>query len=152
MTMRTARDLLEGIGIGHVNATMIIPYLPISPATTDPKSGQIIAMVRQLQKELFNMGATDVANTGYLDEATGRALEQLSGPDWMRMSWGDNLTAIVNAKVVGTRITPQGAIPDAMGQPVAVGGPLDFLPDVPGGLVTYGIAAFFLYRYLRRRS
>ncbi len=36
--------------------------------------------------------------------------------------------------------------------PVAVGGPLDFLPDVPGGIVTYAIGAYFLYRHLKNRK
>jgi cyclophilin family peptidyl-prolyl cis-trans isomerase len=36
--------------------------------------------------------------------------------------------------------------------PVAVGGVFDFLPDVPGGLVTYAVGALVLYRHLTRKA
>lgn len=153
--MRTSRDLLEGIGVGHFNATMIIPYLMVSPATTDPKSVQIIVMVRQLQKTLWDMGATDVISSGHLDGPTAAALVQLAGPNWMRMSWGDNLTAVMNAKTVGMKLSPSGgtdglAVPDD-GQPVATGDVLGLLPDIPGGILTYGVGAYLLYRYFCKR-
>ncbi len=151
--MRSSRDLLEGIGVGHFNATMIIPYLMISPATTDPKAVQIIVMVRQLQKTLWAMGATDVADSGHLDAATAAALERLCGPDWMRMTWGDNLTAVINARTVGMKLTPQGATDGlAVGQPVATGDAVfGILPDIPGGAVTYAAAGYLLYRYFSKR-
>lgn len=147
----TSRDLLTALGIGH-NATLIIPYLMISPATTDPKASQIILLVRALQRMLFSMGASDVANTGYLDQPTADALASVVGENWERMTWGANLSAVVAAQQSGMSFKGrQSRPPLPSGSPVAVGGPLDFLPDVPGGLVTYGILAFVLYRHFTKK-
>jgi len=151
----TSRELLKGIGISDHNATTIIQDLMIAPATSDPKSPQIIMLVRALQAVLFSLGATDVQNTGYLDPPTARALRMVAGADWERMSWGANVGAVVSARNIGMHLTPatQMVPPTATsGIPVAVGGPLDFLPDVPGGLITYAAAGYLLYRYLKRRS
>lgn len=146
---KSIRDLLTAIGIGHFNATMVIPYMFIAPATTDPKAGQIILLVEHIQKALYALGATDVAISGRLDPATAHALRQVAGPDWERMTWGGNVAAIVEAQEGGATIGPSDQ--DQGGAPVAVGGPLDFLPDVPGGFLTYGIAAYLLYRHIKRK-
>jgi hypothetical protein len=158
-TKKNARELLLALGVGHFNATQVIPYLLIAPATTDPKAPQIALLVRHLQQVLFNMGATDVANTGALDLPTARALRLIAGPNWERMTWGSNLQAVLAAAGRGQRLTPApSSVPDAISPstltptPVAVSGPLDFLPDVPGGLLTYGVAAYLIYRHFRRRS
>lgn len=149
---KSVRGLLTAIGIGHFNATMIIPYMFIAPATTDPKAGQIILLVEHVQKALYNLGATDVAISGRLDPATARALRQVAGDDWERMSWGGNVAAIVNAQEGGGMMfAPEDGSDAPAPQAMAIGGPLDFLPDVPGGLLTYGLAAFLLYRHLKRR-
>jgi hypothetical protein len=148
-TKKTARDLLLDLGVGQYNATQSIPYMLIAPATTDPKAAQIIIMVRHLQELLFRMGATDVQNTGYLDAPTARALRQISGENWERMNWGANIAATLNAHKRGQRLTALAAMSAPMGGPVAIGGPLDFLPDVPGGLLTYGVVGYFLYRHFK---
>lgn len=152
----TSRDLLEAIGVSHHNATTIIPYMMIAPATTDPKAGQIIMLVRQLQTMLYGLGATDVTNTGYLDPPTARALRLVAGENWERSSWGANVGAVLHAQQLGMQLAPAQpmATPPMSGMsgmPVAVSGPLDFLPDIPGGLVTYGVAAFLLYRLFKKR-
>jgi hypothetical protein len=144
----TSRELLLAIGIGQWNATGTIPYLMIPTATTDPKSPQVTEIVRHLQRILFGLGATDVGNTGYLDPPTARALRMVAGPDWERMTWAANIQAVLAAQRRGHHLTPaRSAAPMATSVPVAVGGPLDFLPDVPGGLFTYGVAAYLLYRH-----
>jgi hypothetical protein len=151
-TKPTSRDLLLAIGIGQWNATGTIPYLMIAPATTDPKSPQVTEIVRHLQQILFRLGATDVADTGYLDQPTARALRTVAGPNWERMPWGANIKAVLAAVRRGQRLTGASApVAPSGGGAVAVGGPLDFLPDVPGGLVTYGVVAFLLYRYLKHK-
>lgn len=147
---KNSRELLLGIGMGQHNATLAIPYLMIAPATTDPKTPMVINMVGRIQAQLFQMGATDVGDSGYLDLPTARALRMVAGPNWERMTWGAAIGALLNAQDRGMRLTPG---PDASSQPsapIAVGGPLDFLPDVPGGIVTYGVGAYLLYRYFRR--
>lgn len=148
---KNTRELLDAIGIGHFNATMIIPYMMIAPATTDPKSAQTILLVQHLQRELYALGATDVPVSGRLDAPTARALEAVGGPDWQRMSWAGNVAAVVAAKDAGVSLrTPRA--PTTTGTRMAVGGPLDFLPDVPGGLLTYAVGGYLLYRHLTRKA
>lgn len=145
---KNLRDLLTAIGLGNFNATMVIPYMMISPATTDPKAAQIILMVQHIQRALFDLGATGVALSGRLDAPTAAALQDVVGPNWERMPWSASVSAIVAAKESGRRILAP-PISDTSA-PVGVGGPLDFLPDVPGGLLTYAVAGYLLYRHLRK--
>jgi len=151
-TKKSSRELLLAIGVGQFNATQIIPYMMVAPATTDPKSTQTILLVQHLQQLLFDLGATDVANTGYLDPPTARALRQLVGPNWERATWATNIQAVLSARARGQHLGPELRAPiDApMPMPVAVGGPLDFLPDVPGGIVTYGVVAYLIYRHFTK--
>lgn len=145
-----ARELLTGIGIGNYNATMMIPYTFIAPATTDPKSAQMILMVQAIQKALFDLGAHDVPLSGRLDVPTANALASVVGPDWERTTWGGNIAKILAFRRAGGRL--KGAVSDAVSAPVAIGGPLDFLPDVPGGLLTYAVVGYFVYRHFTRKA
>jgi hypothetical protein len=117
MNKHTSRDLLNAIGMGQHNATQAIPYLMIAPATTDPKTPMVINMVRLVQQQLYQMGATDVANTGYLDEPTATALLRVTGPNWERMSWAQNIQAILGAQQRGMSLE----MPSAAVATVAVG-------------------------------
>jgi hypothetical protein len=150
----TIREILAGIGMGQFNITMAIPLMMVSPATTDPKSNPVILTVQHIQAALYRMGATDVPMSGRLDRATAGALEQVAGPNWERMSWAANVRSIVGAQDSGARISPSSSVSAAAddGQPMAVGGPLDFLPDVPGGLFTYAAGAYLLYRHFAKRK
>lgn len=143
----------RGLGMGHFNATMVIPYMMISPSTTDPKAAQIVLLVQHIQRVLYAMGGTDVPDSGRLDPATVSALRRVVGDGWSGMSWGTVVQAVLAARDAGGSLTPgtSDASDPLIGATVAVGGPLDFLPDVPGGLLTYAVGGFFLYRYLRRR-
>lgn len=149
----TSRELLQAIGLAHHSGTMIVPYMMIAPATTDPKAAQIIMLVRALQTVLYQLGATDVQNTGELDPPTARAMRMVAGPDWLRMSWGANVAAVVSARDIGMRLTPAPTMGDSpmAGVPIAVSGPLDFLPDIPGGAITYGVIGFLVYRHFTKR-
>lgn len=148
---RNMRVILSGIGMGQFNATMTIPYMMVSPATTDPKSPSVILMVRHIQRALYALGATDVADSGRLDAETAAALNQVVGSGWEGQPWSVTIEAVNNARRRGMRVTP-ASYPMADGVPVGVGGPLDFLPDVPGGLVTYAVAGYLLYRHISKRS
>lgn len=147
---RTARDLLKAIGIGDFNATMVIQYVFVAPATTDPRSAPIILMVTHLQQALNRMGA-NVPISGYLDTPTAAALYQVVGPNWERLSWADNISAVVDGMSVGFSAAPPLPIPDLPPTPPAAVGAFDFLPDVPGGLLTYLIAGGIAYHYLAKR-
>ncbi len=148
---RTSRELALAIGIGGFNATSVVQTMMQSPATTDPKMPPVVMLVRHLQKALFELGATDVPNTGYIDTATYEALEQLLGPSWMRMSWAEAVGAVVDAKASKTQLSPS-MHPADDGVPVATSGVLDVLPDVPGGMFTYAIGAYLIYRALRKKG
>lgn len=152
-TKPTSRDLLKALGITDHNATTIIQYMMIAPATTDPKSPQIIMLVRALQRVLWDLGATDIQNTGELDPPTARALRLVAGDDWMRAPWSVSVSSTLSARDIGMRLSPSPNMmaPATSGVPVAVSGPLDFLPDVPGGLLTYAVAGWLLYRHFWKR-
>jgi hypothetical protein len=147
----TIREILADLGMGQFNITMAIPLMLVSPATTDPKSNQVILVLQHIQRALFDLGAHDVPVSGELDRATANALEQVVGPNWERMPWAASVRAIVTAKRKGVRIGSPRAPRMAPDPPAAVGGPLDFLPDVPGGLFTYAAGAYLLYRHFARR-
>lgn len=146
--MKNGRQLLTEIGIGQFNATMVMPYMMMAPRTTDPKSAPVILLIRAVQSQLYQMGATEVGNSGRWNQATADALARCVGPNWERMSWGSLIQGISDAKATGVDLSMQMADP---GVPIAVGGPLDFLPDVPGGLLTYGIVGFLAYRHFSKR-
>lgn len=152
---KTLRQLLSAIGLGQFNATMVIPYMMISPATTDPKASQVILLVQHIQRELYALGATSVPVSGYLDTQTAAALTDLMGPGWEGAPWSTVVQAVISARENGTRLQPifLASEPyDPRSRPVSVGGPLDFLPDVPGGLVTYGVVGYLLYRHFTKRA
>lgn len=152
-TQGTMRDLLTRIGIGQFNATMIIQYMFVAPATTDPKSPPIILLVRHIQRHLNRLGAS-LHESGYLDIATANVMSQVCGSGWESRSWGDNVSAIVNA--VGRRkqsaedIVDLPVTPDRRTQ-MGVWDP-PFLPAVPGGVVTYALAALVGLHYLNKRK
>lgn len=145
------REYLMRLGVGSFNATMLVQDVFVAPATSDPKQPPVILMVRKIQQRL------GVPTTGYLDVDTANALQAVAGPGWMSLPWID-LIKIVLARTDGkpppyfakairkTRPTP----PDPHLEH-SLEGPLDFLPDVPGGIVTYAVAGFLLYRYLKKR-
>lgn len=149
MSETNVRNLLTSLGVGDFNATSIIPFMMFAPATTDPKSGPLIVLVRQLQRELYRMGATNVPNNGHLDPPTASALRRIVGQDWERMSWADNIRAVVAAREQGRRLS-SGVVDDSM--PMATGGVLDFLPAIPGGLVTYAVGGVLAYHFLWKKG
>lgn len=149
-TKQTSRELLTAIGVDEHNATQIIQYLMMSPAVIDPKTPPSILLLESLQRVLYQMGATDVVNSGFVDPPTARALRMITGPNWERQTWATNLSAVLRARDRGQRLDAVVAA-RSQAMPLAVSGPLDFLPDVPGGLVTYGVVGYLVYRYLTKR-
>lgn len=148
---RTGRQMLSDLGIGQFNITMIIPYLWIAPAATDPKASQIILMVEKIQTILARDLGAPVKVTGYLDIPTARALKKVAGDRWETMPWAATVSAVLSAKDAGLTIEepfPELYVPGVGGFGSIPGVP--GLPDVPGGIVTYGIAAFLLYRHFKK--
>lgn len=148
----TVRDQLAAIGMGQFNITMCVPYMMISPATSDPKANQTILILQHIQRALYALGATDVPESGRLDPATVSALQSVVGPGWEGMPWSSSVKAIIHANQQGMGLSPMAPdmeVPPEV--PVAVGGPLDFLPDIPGGIFTYALGGYLLYRHFVRK-
>lgn len=144
----TARTLLTDLGVGNFNATMIIPFIFMMPATTDPRSPAIMMMVRHIQRALYAMGSR-VADSGFLDRTTADNLETLMGAGWLNRTWADVVSTVVAAKRARVKLAPTAPGPEDFGpEPV---GMFDFLPDVPGGLLTYAVGAGALYYFLKRK-
>lgn len=152
----TARSLLIGIGVGHFNALMVIPFMWMAPAATDPKASQIIVLVKHLKKTLNDMGA-GLRPDGYLDLPTARTLSLVVGDRWMSMPWADVISAVLSAKEQGVTLPSPDDLVDGAPEPQASPGIGEYipsipgLPDVPGGIVTYGIAAYLIYRHLTKK-
>ncbi len=142
------RYLLTELGIGHFNATMILQYMPIAPATTDPKSAPVMLLVQGIQMRLQQLGAA-VRQTGYLDQATAMVLDRLIGPGWEQRPWGQVVTAVLAA----LKARPSSVPPATIGTEPTVSLAGFDLPAVPGGLMTYaaaGAAAYYFFTKRRR--
>jgi hypothetical protein len=154
----TVRNMLLELGVGDFNATMAIPYMFIAPRATDPSAVQLIVVIEQIQQALGAMGAPGIVPNGSMDDATGNALATLLGPEWIAMPYYEIIRSVVAAEranyqfvtpattaVPGVAVPMSGlgdtlsAIPDAIG-----------LPSVPGGVLTYGLGAYLLYKHFKK--
>lgn len=142
-----ARELLLALGIGQFNATMIIQYMFIAPATTDPKSPPIMLLVKSIQQYLARLGY-QVPQHGYLDHVTAGALTAVAGSSWQNHAWGDTVKAVLTApRAASTLAAPVARASSPMGF-------IPSLPDVPGGMLTYAAgaaAAFYFLVHKKRR-
>lgn len=148
------RGLLLELGIGDFNATAIIRFGFWSPHQTDPDMPAIIILTRRIQENLRRMGAT-IAISGALDQPTDFYLRRLCGEGYLNRPWYQVMEAIVSAKNRDTRLPPVNIatenIIDPTIQTQAVAG-FGFLPDVPGGVITYGLGAAALWYLLKKRK
>lgn len=148
----TVREILLNLGVGDFNATMAIPYMLIAPRALDPSMVQMLVVIKKLQEQLASMNAPGIQASGVLDDATSNALKVVAGPEWLAMPFYEIVKSTNKAEASGfvfaapqtSTSSPEptsgivDAIPDALG-----------LPSVPGGIVTYGIGAWLLYRALK---
>ena len=155
MSTPNGRDLLRAIGVGNMQTNIVMPYLFVTPATTDPRMSQIILLVKYLQIMMISMGA-EITPNGYLDNATAAAIQQIAGPGWEQRTWADVCQAVLQAKNGGTtwKQDPKQYITSNFGPSKMQLGdsPLDMLPDVPGGLLTYAIAGVVGYHLWKTRK
>lgn len=138
---QNARELLTQLGIGNFNATMVIQYMFIAPATTDPKSPPIMTLVAAIQRRLQGLGYS-VPQNGYLDVPTANAITTIASSGWQNRAWGDTVKAVLSAPHASSR-----AEPEPLGAPMG-SLPMFSLPDVPGGALTYVAAGAALYYVL----
>ncbi len=144
-----ARSLVAAIGIGDFNATMVIPYVFLTPANTDPDMPPVRLLVQGIQRVLRQMGASTVSDSGMLQAETATELRRLTGPNWTGMTWGTIIETTLRARDAGRRLDPVKVQPAELET-------LGFLPDlpaVPGGMWTLaaaGVAAYYLF-FKRKR-
>jgi hypothetical protein len=140
-------QLLE-LGVGDFNATMAIPYMLIAPRTSDPAMVQILVVVKKMQEVLRGMGAR-IETSGVLDEPTARVVQQICGPEWLSMPYYEIVRCVLNAKKSGHKFIDN---PTVGGSPQATGDVFGFLPEIPGGAITYVAGAGLLYLWLKKRK
>jgi hypothetical protein len=146
----SVRSILAGLGIGDVNANMIIPYMFMAPAQTDPQMAQIIILTKHLQRMMQSMGAQAVV-TGTIDKAWAPYFQAIGGDSWSEVVWFDVARTLIDAQRSGMKLsTPTD------GREVALSGHGSFgiwtpfgLPEVPGGVITYVVGAYLIYRHLK---
>lgn len=135
------RALVGALGIGEFNATMVIPYLFKTPATTDPDMPPVYLLVKGIQRGLRSMGATTVPEDGRMGAETAVELRKLTGPNWPGMTWYLLYETVIRAMATGRSLAPVAEPPTDM---VSLGA-LPALPDVPGGMVTWALGAGALW-------
>lgn len=151
----TCRNLLIQLGVGDFNATMAIPYMFIAPRALDPAMVQMLIVIQEIQKALASMGAQGIQPSGVLDTATGSALATLVGPEWIAMPFYEIVKAVVKAERTSFQFAPADVAPAAT--PTATSGVFDTIPDalglpsVPGGVLTYGVGLYFLFKALKKK-
>lgn len=138
-----ARTLLGALGVGNFTATMVIPYVFMTPTTTDPQMSQIMILVQGLQRGLNRMGA-DLEVNGFTDIQTAVELRKVAGgADWVKKTWFELYKRVVAAIDQGVTLTPFGPAMDEP-VPVATDG-IDDLVSNPLVLAAGAAAAWFLF-------
>jgi hypothetical protein len=80
------REMLLSLGVPPFVATMSIPFMWMTPGTTDPDSPSVIEIIRGLQRGIRKLGYRKVFVSGVVDAQTSIALDELS-PNWMSKTW-----------------------------------------------------------------
>jgi len=145
------RGLLLGLGMGDFNATLVIPVMWFSPRATDPGMPPVILLTRAIQRTLNRMGA-DLEVTGILDDPTATCLDQVCGPEWLADTWYELVRDVLSAQQRGVRLSDSYRAGTGIGGAPPLSGVLDFLPDVPGGALTYAAAAVGVWYWLKHKK
>ena len=137
-----ARRILLGLGVGNYNATIMIQYMFLAPAATDPAMPSIILMTKHLQLGLRAAGA-NLGVTGQIDDATAKLLIKLVGPEWNHVTWYAIFRAVTEAKKrkslsEQTSDLDLGFVPD--------------MPEVPGGILAWTAAAAAVWYFFFRKG
>lgn len=157
-----ARDLLVKLGIGQFNATMVIQYMFIAPATTDPKSAPVMLLVKHLQQKLQALGYPVIVN-GYLDRTTASAIQEVVGPGWESVAWGETVRGVLAASAddpraliaasysVGSQKPPIVLPPSSAVGDDGIAAKLGVSPGILGALIAVG--AYVVYeKYNKKRG
>jgi hypothetical protein len=144
----SARSILLALGMGDYNATLVIRYLFMAPAQTDPQMQGVILLTRHLQAMMKSMGAA-LPVTGTIDGAWEPYFRQISGPNWQDVPWAEIARDVLAAKADGRRLELRSA--QVVIERGGLDGVMDSLPKVPGGVFTYALGGFLLWRYMKRK-
>jgi hypothetical protein len=142
-TENNARQILKRLGMGDFNATMVMQFMFVAPAATDPAMPPVVLMTRHLQQGLVASGA-DCGITGIIDDQTAKCLEALVGPKWHQMSWYHLMNAVIRAKQRRSFTSPQSVLPPL--------GAMPDLPSIPGGLLTVALVAAGAYLLIGKKA
>lgn len=143
------RALLLALGMPDFNAGMCLIVMMQAPSTTDPDMPPVILITRQIQLALNQMGA-GIPVSGQLDQDTDDFLRPLCGDGYLARPWYSICEAVISAMNRGTNLSRAQMDNGAMEQAVAgFDGPLG-LPEIPGGIFTYAVAGYLLYKHLKK--
>lgn len=144
------RELLRALGVTGHQATIAIPFLWLTPATTDPDMVQVRLLVQALQSSLNRLGA-NVPVTGMLDVDSARELRRITGPNWPKQTWATIGQAVYRAQLSGVSLAPAPAAPVFAAPPGAVGF-LD-LPEIDTTtLLVAGAIGWWLWKSNKKRA
>lgn len=146
------RQILLRMGIGDFNATLVIPLMFMGPAQTDPDITASKVLVKQMQHIMQSMGAGFVQANGRVDKPTADCLHSLVGPHWSEHPWFEICVKLLDAQEAGKKFSMRGTRASRNPVELAGFGLFDSLPDVPGGPIVLGIAAYVAYRYFKKRK
>lgn len=99
---RDVRQMVKQMGIGEVNASLVIPSMFLIPRTTDPDAQATILIIQALQQGL------SLPATGILDTPTVRALARVSGPGWHAKTWAQLYDDVQAARLLAARAAATG--------------------------------------------
>lgn len=143
----SARSILLKLGMGDFNATMVIAYLFMAPAQTDPQMSQIIMLTKHLQNAMKTMGVALPA-TGSIDAQWAPYFEAVCGSDWPDLPWAEIGRMVIAARARGKTLKPEGiTITMERG---GLDGIADSLPKIPGGLLTYAVGGYLIWRHMKK--
>lgn len=104
-----APDVLEqvkSLGLNQVVATMVIPYMWVTPGGSDPYSPSVIEIVRGAQNGMRRLGI-QTRGDGFIDRATANAFTRISGAHWKGKAWvqiyGDIIDTIAGRGSLGPK-------------------------------------------------
>lgn len=108
---KDVREMLMAFGVGSYNVLMAQQIAFMIPRVTDPDAQGTILMVEAVQRGLNRIGAGLRVN-GSLDEATVRALVQVSGSSWHAKTWIQILGDISDWVIAKRRVRAAHALHD----------------------------------------
>jgi hypothetical protein len=100
-------EQLKKLGLNQVTASMAIPYMWFTPATSDPYSPVVILIVRGAQNGLRRLGI-QTRGDGFIDRATSNAFTRIAGAHWKGKAWVQVYSDIIDTIEGRAPLAPKG--------------------------------------------